>query len=173
MTFWDELLANQVLMSAVTGWTVAQVLKTIIDLALNKSFNPERLVGSGGMPSSHSATVCGMTTAAAMHYGVGSFEFAVCFILSMVVMYDAMGVRRETGKQAKLLNSILLENPLKLSGEVLQEKLKGIRWYIRRFRWRPVLFLALLSPCLWRSTINGGASWSKRGAAAKKSEYFR
>ena len=105
MTFWDELLANQVLMSAVTGWTVAQVLKTIIDLALNKSFNPERLVGSGGMPSSHSATVCGMTTAAAMHYGVGSFEFAVCFILSMVVMYDAMGVRRETGKQAKLLNS--------------------------------------------------------------------
>ena len=84
----------------------------------------ERLVGSGGMPSSHSATVCGMTTAAALHYGVGSFEFAVCFILSMVVMYDAMGVRRETGKQAKLLNSILLENPLKLSGEVLQEKLK-------------------------------------------------
>ena len=57
MTFWDELLANQVLMSAVTGWVVAQVLKTIIDLALNKSFNPERLVGSGGMPSSHSATV--------------------------------------------------------------------------------------------------------------------
>ena len=48
MTFWDELLANQVLMSAVTGWVVAQVLKTIIDLALNKSFNPERLVGSGG-----------------------------------------------------------------------------------------------------------------------------
>jgi len=129
MTFWDELLANQVLMSAVTGWVVAQVLKTIIDLALNKSFNPERLGGGGGgrpagMPSSHSATVCGMTTAAALHYGVGSFEFAVCFILSMVVMYDAMGVRRETGKQAKLLNSILLENPLKLSGEVLQEKLK-------------------------------------------------
>ena len=50
MTFWDELLANQVLMSAVTGWVVAQVLKTIIDLALNKSFNPERLVGSAQLP---------------------------------------------------------------------------------------------------------------------------
>ena len=124
MTFWDELLANQVLMSAVTGWVVAQVLKTIIDLALNKSFNPERLVGSGGMPSSHSATVCGMTTAAALHYGVGSFEFAVCFILSMVVMYDAMGVRRETGKQAKLLNSVFFENILNLDGVFLQEKLK-------------------------------------------------
>ncbi len=124
MTFWDELLGNQVLVSAVTGWVVAQVLKTIIDISLNKSFNPERLVGSGGMPSSHSATVCGLTTAAVIHYGVGSFEFAICFVLSMIVMYDAMGVRRETGKQAKLLNNILLENPLKLNSELLQEKLK-------------------------------------------------
>lgn len=124
MTFLDELLGNQVLVSAVTGWVVAQVLKTIIDIALNKSFNPERLVGSGGMPSSHSATVVALTTATVIRYGVGSFEFAVCLVLSMIVMYDAMGVRRETGKQAKLLNSILLENPLKLSGEVLQERLK-------------------------------------------------
>ncbi|WP_077609419.1 divergent PAP2 family protein [Clostridium sp. Marseille-P2415] len=124
MTFWDDLLGNQVLVTAVAGWIVAQVLKTIIDLALNRNFNPERLVGSGGMPSSHSSTVCALTTAAVYRYGVGSFEFAISFILSMVVMYDAMGVRRETGKQAKLLNSILLENPLKLNGEILQEKLK-------------------------------------------------
>ena len=120
------MLGNQLLMSAVTGWVVAQFLKTMIDFALNKSFNAERLVGSGGMPSSHSATVCGMTTAAMLKYGVGSFEFAVSFVVSMVVMYDAIGVRRETGKQAKLLNSILNENPLKLklNAEVLQEKLK-------------------------------------------------
>lgn len=124
MGFWDELLGNQVLVSSVVGWTVAQVLKTIIDFALNRSFNAERLVGSGGMPSSHSATVCSLTMSAGMCYGVGSFEFAVCFVVSMVVMYDAIGVRRETGKQAKLLNRIMLENPLKLSGEVLQEKLK-------------------------------------------------
>ncbi len=124
MNIWNELLSNQVLVSAVVGWTVAQVLKTMIDFALNRSINWERMVGSGGMPSSHSATVCGLTTAAAIRYGVGSFEFAVCFVLSMVVMYDATGVRRETGKQAKLLNSILMENPLKLNAEVLQEKLK-------------------------------------------------
>lgn len=124
MKFWDDLLRNQVLMSAVASWMLAQILKTIIDLALNRNFNPERLVGSGGMPSSHSSTVCALTTAATYRYGVGSFEFAVCFVLSMVVMYDAMGVRRETGKQAKLLNSILLENPLKLNGELLQETLK-------------------------------------------------
>lgn len=124
MKVWDELLGNQVLMSAIVGWTVAQVLKTLLDFALNRSFNVERLVGSGGMPSSHSATVCALTTAAGIRYGVGSFEFAVCFVLAMIVMYDAIGVRRETGKQAKLLNTILLENPLKLSGEVIQEKLK-------------------------------------------------
>ncbi|MDO5415966.1 MAG: divergent PAP2 family protein [Lachnospiraceae bacterium] len=124
MNIWQEILENQVLISAVLGWTVAQVLKTIIDCVLNKSFNAERLFGSGGMPSSHSATVCSLTAASGLCYGVGSFEFAISFVLAMVVMYDAMGVRRETGKQAKLLNSILLENPLKLSGEVLQEKLK-------------------------------------------------
>ena len=124
MNMWDELLGNQLLVSAVLGWVVAQGLKTLIDFALNKSFNKERLVGSGGMPSSHSATVCGLTTAAVIKYGVGSFEFAISFVLSMIVMYDAIGVRRETGKQAKLLNSILMENPLKLSAEVLQERLK-------------------------------------------------
>ena len=118
------MLGNQLLMSAVTGWVVAQFLKTLIDFALNKNFNAERLVGSGGMPSSHSATVCGLTTSALLKYGAGSFEFAVSFVLSMIVMYDAIGVRRETGKQAKLLNSILSENPLKLNAEVLQEKLK-------------------------------------------------
>ena len=118
------MLGNQILVSAVMGWVVAQFLKTLIDFLLSKSFNAERLVGSGGMPSSHSATVCGMTTAAMLRYGVASFEFAVSFVVSMVVMYDAIGVRRETGKQAKLLNSILMENPLKLNAEVLQEKLK-------------------------------------------------
>ena len=124
MKYWDDILGNQVLMSAVAGWMVAQVLKTLIDLALNKNFNPERLVGSGGMPSSHSSTVCALPTAASYRYGAGSFEFAVCFVLSMIVMYEAMGVRRETGRQAKLLNSILMENPLKLKGELIQETLK-------------------------------------------------
>lgn len=124
MKIWNEILSNQVLVSAVAGWIVAQVLKTMLDFALNRTINWERMVGSGGMPSSHSATVCGLTTATALRYGVSSFEFAVCFVLSMVVMYDATGVRRETGKQAKLLNSILSENPLKLNAEVLQEKLK-------------------------------------------------
>ena len=124
MTIWNELLGNQVLISAVLGWTVAQFLKTVIDMVLNRSFNPERIFGSGGMPSSHSATVCALTTASGMKYGVGSFEFAVSFVLAMIVMYDAMGVRREKGKQAKLLTSVWLEKILNLDGVFLQEKLK-------------------------------------------------
>ena len=124
MTIWNELLGNQVLISAVLGWTVAQFLKTVIDMVLNRSFNPERIFGSGGMPSSHSATVCALTTASGMKYGVGSFEFAVSFVLAMIVMYDAMGVRRETGKQAKPVNSVFFEDILNLDGVFLQEKLK-------------------------------------------------
>lgn len=124
MNIWHEILGNQVLICSVVGWTVAQVLKTMIDVYLNKSFNPERLFGSGGMPSSHSATVCALTTASGIQYGAGSFEFAISFVLAMIVMYDAMGVRRETGKQAKLLNHLFFENILELDGVILQEKLK-------------------------------------------------
>lgn len=124
MTFFQELTGNQTLMSGAAGWIVAQVLKTLIDVGLNHSFNPERLVGSGGMPSSHSATVCALTMAAGLRYGVGSFEFSICFLFAMVVMYDAIGVRQETGKQAKVLNQLLFEDFLHLDGVVLQEKLK-------------------------------------------------
>ncbi len=124
MTFWMELLNNQVLMSAVLGWVIAQALKTIIDCALNREFSPERLYGSGGMPSSHSSTVCALTTAAAYRYGLGSGEFAISFVLAAVVMYDAMGVRRETGKQAKLLNMLMEQDFFKFDNELFQKRLK-------------------------------------------------
>ncbi len=101
------LINNKLLVSALVGWFTAQILKTMINALMTKEFNPERLVGSGGMPSSHSATVCSLTTAAAIVYGPASAEFAISFVLAVIVMYDAMGVRRETGKQAKLLNLMM------------------------------------------------------------------
>ena len=70
------MLGNQLLMSAVTGWVVAQFLKTLIDFALNKNFNAERLVGSGGMPSSHSAFVCACAASTGMLYVFSSPLFA-------------------------------------------------------------------------------------------------
>ncbi len=126
MGFLRELLINQVLVSAVTGWLVAQVLKTGIEICLSGSFNPERLTGSGGMPSSHSSTVCALTVSSGLQFGVSSFEFAISFVLACVVMYDATGVRRETGRQAKLLNLILEQDLLKLSSPEYQEKLKEL-----------------------------------------------
>lgn len=107
MEFIEDLLHNQIFVSAALGWLIAQVLKTIIHLIITKEFVLERMVGSGGMPSSHSATVCGLATAAGMKYGGGSFEFAVCAMLAIIVMHDAMGVRMETGKQGRILNEML------------------------------------------------------------------
>lgn len=107
MDFFRDLFNNSIFVSAALGWLIAQILKTLIHLFLNRKFVAERLVGGGGMPSSHSATVCALSTASYLNYGAGSFEFAISLILSLIVMYDAMGVRRETGIQAKVLNEIM------------------------------------------------------------------
>lgn len=107
MTFISELINNKLFVAAALGWFIAQVLKTIIHMILTREFITERLVGSGGMPSSHSATVCALATATSMQYGADGFEFAATLILAIIVMYDAMGVRRETGIQAKVLNDII------------------------------------------------------------------
>ncbi|MBE5951474.1 MAG: divergent PAP2 family protein [Lachnospiraceae bacterium] len=102
-----DLLGNPILITAVASWTVAQVLKVIINAIINKEFSIERLFGDGGMPSGHSATVTSMATVTALIYGLGSFEFAVTAILAIIVCHDAMGVRQETGKQAVLLNELI------------------------------------------------------------------
>ncbi len=107
MQFLHDIAANKVFLTAALGWLVAQVLKTLIHTFFTKKFDPERLVGSGGMPSSHSATVVSLATSAYFQFGASSFEFAISAILAIVVMYDARGVRRETGKQAELLNDII------------------------------------------------------------------
>ncbi len=103
----NDLLQNRILLASFWGWFVAQVLKTIIYVIVNKNFNPERLMGDGGMPSSHSATVMALVTATFLTYGAGSFEFAISGVLALIVMHDAMGVRRQTGMQAVVLNNMM------------------------------------------------------------------
>lgn len=107
MSFLNELLTNQVLIAGIAGWATAQVLKTIIYAVLNKEISFERLFGDGGMPSGHSATVSAMAMMSFLYYGVGSFEFAVSTMMAIIVMHDAMGVRLETGKQAKIINEMI------------------------------------------------------------------
>lgn len=109
MDFLMILFRNRVLLAAVAGWGVAQIVKWIITLAMTRKFQWERLWGAGGMPSAHSAMVCAMTVSMARFYGVGSPVFALTAMFAFVTMYDAMGVRRETGLHARLLNKYLNE----------------------------------------------------------------
>ena len=104
--FLSELFSNRILIAAIVAWAAAQLIKTIIYLILYREWRFERLVGSGGMPSSHAATVCALSVSALLHYGVGSPVFALCVIQTAIVLHDARGVRLETGKQAKMINSI-------------------------------------------------------------------
>lgn len=106
MGFMNELLANRVLLAGISGWAAAQVVKAILYAILNREFSIERLFGDGGMPSGHSATVSAMAMMSLMHYGPGSFEFAISAMLAIIVMHDAMGVRLETGKQAEVINEL-------------------------------------------------------------------
>lgn len=124
MNFLRGIAANEIFISAAFGWLIAQILKTIIHTALTKSFVAERMVGSGGMPSSHSSTVCALAASTYFQYGSASFEFAIAAFFAIVVMYDAIGVRRETGIQAKVLNEMidLFSNMGK--GVSMEDKLK-------------------------------------------------
>ena len=107
MTFFKELFSNELFVSAAIAWFVAQLLKTIIHTFVTKDFSIERMYGSGGMPSSHSSTVTALATTAYLLHGAASSEFAISAILAIIVMYDARGVRRETGIQAKVLNDLI------------------------------------------------------------------
>ena len=118
------MISNPFLLTAVSSWLIAQVLKTVINAVVQKKFSLERLLGDGGMPSGHSATVTSLAVMSALTYGTGSFQFAVTTVLAIVVCHDAMGVRQETGKQAVMINEIVRSFRI-LSEENLQEvKLK-------------------------------------------------
>ena len=108
MQFIHSILSlNEILTVSLLAWFVAQVLKTIINFILLGKFQLERMWGDGGMPSAHSATVCAMVIATARSEGINSAIFAVAAVVAIITMHDAMGVRRETGEQAKVLNKMI------------------------------------------------------------------
>ena len=107
MNWFQELLSNGFLLVALSSWFWAQLIKTILHAVVTKRVDFTRLVGDGGMPSGHSATISSLATAAALVYGLGSFEFAIALVFAIVVCKDAMGVRLETGKQAVIINDIV------------------------------------------------------------------
>ena len=101
------LTFNEILTVSLLSWFVAQVLKTIINCVRLGRFQLERMWGDGGMPSAHSATVTAMVIATARSEGIHSAIFAVAAVVAIITMHDAMGVRRETGEQAKVLNQMI------------------------------------------------------------------
>ncbi len=98
---------NPILLVGAVAWLASQLSKAIIHLIITKRFQWDRLFGDGGMPSSHSATVTAVAVMTGLRCGWDSPIFAIAAILAMIVMHDAMGVRQETGKQAKVINSMV------------------------------------------------------------------
>lgn len=117
----QKAITNKYLYLPFLVWFCIQTFKVIYDLVTTKKFNFKRIIGAGGMPSSHSAVVVGLATLIGKYEGINTPIFAIALIFSFVVMYDAAGVRRAAGKQAKLLNQ-LVETP-GLSGIQVSEKL--------------------------------------------------
>ena len=102
-----EIFSNRVIQAAALSWAIAQGLKVILTLIISRRFDGSRMWGSGGMPSSHSSMVCAMMMVIGFSEGFTSSVFALAFCFSGVVMYDASGVRRATGKNAAVINRML------------------------------------------------------------------
>ena len=107
MNGFKDLITNYIFICAFSGWFLAQLAKLVIGTVRNRRFDFAAGLASGGMPSSHSSAVCAMTVACGRVEGLGTPLFAISLILSFIVMYDAAGVRRAAGEQAKILNSMM------------------------------------------------------------------
>ncbi len=106
MNFFQDFISNRTIIAIFFAWLFAQVIKTLLYFVRNRSFDLERLYGAGGMPSSHSSMVMALTASVAKYCGAASAEFAIALCFAMIVIYDAMGVRRQAGEHAKMLNLI-------------------------------------------------------------------
>ena len=114
-----QLASNRVLLAGLIAWSLAQIIKVPLNYLLHREWDWALLLSSGGMPSSHSALVIGACTATGLTLGFDSPVFAIAFVLAMIVVYDATGVRRHAGDQARVINLMIDEL---LTGHPLAEK---------------------------------------------------
>ena len=128
-----SIVTNHVLIAPAGAWLISQVLKTVLFFIKEKKLDIKRIVGDGGMPSGHSATVVCLAVMAGYAEGFGSAIFAVAIIFSAVVIRDAVGVRREVGKQARILKELTDKSDIKpeeklklISGHTIPEILIGM-----------------------------------------------
>ncbi len=107
MQIFIDFAKNKIFWTAALGWIVAQVIKVLIGVVVEKRFNFRWFVGTGGVPSSHVAGVSSLATAIGFAFGFGSSFFAITLIFTLIVLFDAQGVRRSMGQQAVILNKML------------------------------------------------------------------
>lgn len=119
-----RLGANPTFMSGLLAWVIAQMLKVVTTFVVERRWDLRMLVGSGGMPSSHAALCVALTTSVALCHGLSDSLFPVCLGFSLIVMYDAAGVRRHAGMQAEVLN-LIVEDLFK-GHPVSEKKLKEL-----------------------------------------------
>ena len=124
LKYLSDLFSNVFVLTALSSWAEAQILKTIIHAIVNKKLDITRICGDGGMPSGHSATVTSLATCIGLVKGFDSVEFAIAGIMAVVVCHDAKGVRLETGKQSTVLNEIVKTMELFTSKKLPEVKLK-------------------------------------------------
>jgi uncharacterized protein len=106
-----SFIHNFPLIAALTSILLAQVVKVPIYLVTNRSWNPKLALSTGGMPSSHSAAVCSLTTAIGMVEGISSTAFSISVVLSAITMFDAAGIRRHAGIHASFINRLVAAEP--------------------------------------------------------------
>ena len=122
--FFIQIAKNKVLLATLLSWFVAQTLKVILGVIRQKRFDFRWFLGTGGMPSSHAAGVCALAAAVGLTFGFYSPMFAVTLVFTIIVMFDAQGVRRTVGKQAEILNKIL--DDIYWRGKVSEDRLKEL-----------------------------------------------
>lgn len=120
----SQLLANRIFLTTLAAWVIAQSLKVTIGVIRQKKFDFRWFIGTGGMPSSHAAGASCLATAIGLNYGFDSVYFALAASFAIVVMFDAQGVRRATGKQARILNKITED--IYWKGKVGEDRLREL-----------------------------------------------
>ena len=120
----SALSKNVILMTVSAAWVTAQFLKLLTAIINNEEFHAERLIGAGGMPSSHTSLVVSLASAIGFHDGIDSSLFAIAVVLAGVVMYDAAGVRQAAGKQAMVINQLVRE--LRAEHKIRDSRLKEL-----------------------------------------------
>lgn len=120
----SQVLKNHILMTALLAWFTAQTLKVTIGIIKQRQFDFRWFIGPGGMPSSHAAGAAALASSAGLNYGFNSAVFALAATFAIVVMFDAQGVRRATGKQAQILNKLMED--IYWRGKIKEDRLREL-----------------------------------------------